>query len=133
MPYSIDYKRGVYVTNGSGDTYDHGLPVVEGNFVGVTVKQKAASWDAGLAAQSLIADNEEYFIITKGEVQVANVAGFAKGDAVYITAANVLTETDSGNTPFGRVTETTSDNRGVPIGQVRIDLDVKTAVPAAAF
>lgn len=133
MPYSIDYKRGVYVTNGSGGAITHGAPRKEGNFVGIAVKQKAASWSAGLAAQSEIADGEKYFLITKGEVQVANVSGFAKGDPVYITSAGVLTETAASNTPFGRVTETTSDNRGVPSGKVRIDLDVKTAVAADTF
>jgi Uncharacterized conserved protein (DUF2190) len=133
MPYSVDYKRGVYVTNGSGGTYTHGAPVKEGNFVGIAVKQKAATFDAGLAAHSLIQISENYFLITKGEVQVANVSGFAKGDKVYITSANVLTETGASNTPFGRVTETTSDNRGVPTGKVRIDLDVKTAVAADTF
>ena len=57
----------------------------------------------------------------------------SKGDKVYITSGNVLTETGASNTPFGRVTETTSDNRGVPTGKVRIDLDVKTAVAADTF
>jgi len=59
-------------------------------------------------------------------VQVNTVAGFAKGDAVYITAATgVLTETSAGNVKFGRVVEVVGDGRGVPTGKVRIDLDAK--------
>lgn len=124
---------GVYVTNGSGGNYTHGQPVVEGKFVGVAVKQKSTGWSAGLSAQAQIANGEKYYLITKGEVTVNNVAGFAKGDAIYITSGNVLTETNTGNTPFGRVVETTAENRGVPTGKVRIDLDIKTAVAAATF
>ena len=127
MPYQRP-GPGVYVRNTSGGNLTHNRPVKVGNFVGVSVKQKATAWSDALSASSLIADNEDFFLITKGIVQVPFVAGFAKGDAVYITSGNVLTETGSGNTPFGRVVEIPGE-RGTPSGKVRIDLDQKDSVP----
>lgn len=123
MPYNRP-GRGVYVTNETASaTLDHGQPVKEGNFVGVAVKQVARGFDSTVADQSTIDDNEEYFLITKGVVEVDTVSGFAVGDAVYITSSNVLTETSSSNTAFGRVVEV-AGNRGTPSGKVRIDLDL---------
>lgn len=123
MPYNRP-GRGVYVTNDAASaTLDHGQPVKEGNFVGVAVKQVARGFDSTVADQSTIDDGEEYFLITKGVVEVDTVSGFAVGDAVYITSANALTETSSGNTAFGRVVEV-AGNRGTPTGKVRIDLDL---------
>jgi predicted RecA/RadA family phage recombinase len=123
MPYNRP-GRGVYVTNdAASDTLDHGQPVKEGNFVGVAVKQVARGFDSTIADQSTIDDGEEYFLITKGVVEVNTVSGFAVGDAVYITSSNVLTETSSSNTAFGRVVEV-AGNRGTPSGKVRIDLDL---------
>ena len=52
------------------------------------------------------------------------MAGFAKGETIYITSANALTETSSSNTKFGTVVETENE-RGTPTGKVRIDLDLK--------
>jgi len=127
------YRPGQYVTNGSGGALNHGQPAKEGNFVGVCVKQKAPKWSDGLSAQKQIANGEKYYLITKGEVQVDFVAGFSVGDAIYITSGNVLTKTAASNTPYGRVVEVAADNRGVPTGKVRIDLDIKTAVAAATF
>jgi hypothetical protein len=117
---------GVYVTNGS-TVLTHGQPVTSSNYVGVAVKQKVVPWSSGLSPQAEIASGEDYFIITKGLVQVTHVSGFAKGDAVYITSANVLTETASGNTKYGRVHEVQTA-RGTPSGKVRIDLDAKDSV-----
>lgn len=124
----MPYKRpgeGHYATNTTGSAITNGKPVAVDNYVGIAVKQKIANWDAGLAAQNLIATNEDFFIITKGIVQVDEVAGFAKGDAVYIIAATgVLTETASGNVKFGRVEEI-EGQRGTPTNKVRINLDAK--------
>lgn len=123
MPYNRP-GRGVYVTNDAASAaLTHGQPVKEGNFVGVAVKQVARGFDSTVADQSTIDDGEEYFLITKGVVEVDTVAGFAVGDAVYITSSNVLTETSSSNTAFGRVVEVAGD-RGTPTGKVRIDLDL---------
>lgn len=133
MPTTTEKNPGVYVTNGSGGTINHGAPVKEGNFVGLAIKQKARAWSAGFVSPLTIANGEKYFIQTVGVVEVPTVSGFAQGDAIYITDAGVLTETNTGNTPFGRVVETVSDNRGVPTGKVRIDLDIKNAVTAATF
>jgi hypothetical protein len=40
-------------------------------------------------------------------------------------ASNVLTETATSNTKFGRVIEVVGDGRSVPTGKVRISLDAK--------
>jgi len=124
MPYNRP-GRGVYVTNTTASAaIDHGKPVKEGNFVGIAVKQVSPGFDSTIADASTIEDDEDYFLITKGIVQVAEVAGFAVGEAIYITSANALTETSAGNTAFGRVVEIENE-RGTPTNQVRIDLDLK--------
>lgn len=124
MPYNRP-GRGVYVKNETASaSLTHGQPVKEGNFVGIAVKQVSPGFDSTIADATTIEDDEDYFLITKGVVQVDTVSGFAVGDAVYITSSNVLTETSSSNTKFGRVVET-QNNRGTPSGKVRIDLDMK--------
>jgi hypothetical protein len=118
--------RMAYVTAGAART--HGAPVTESNFVGVAVKQRARGWDSTVAQQSTIDNGEPYAIIVKGKVLVDNVAGFAKGDAVYITAATgVLSETSAGNVKFGRVTEIPAE-RGTPAGKAWVDLDLKDSI-----
>ena len=108
----------------------HGQPVSEGSFVGVAVKQVAPGFDSVIADATTIADDELYLIVNKGIVQVDTVAGFAKGDLIYlVTATNALTETASSNIPFGTVTEVENSN-GTPAGKVRIDLDLKPPVVA---
>lgn len=124
MPYNRP-GRGVYVTNTTASAaLTHGQPVKEGNFVGIAVKQVSPGFDSTIADATTIEDDEEYFLITKGVVQVDEVSGFAKGDVVYITSANALTETSSGNTKFGTVVETENE-RGTPTNKVRIDLDLR--------
>jgi len=124
MPYNRP-GRGVYVKNETASAaLTHGQPVKEGNFVGIAVKQVSPGFDSTIADASRIEDDEEYFVITKGIVQVNKVSGFAKGDAVYITSTNTLTETSTSNTKFGTVVETENE-RGTPTGKVRIDLDLK--------
>lgn len=124
MPYNRP-GRGVYVKNETASAaLTHGQPVKEGNFVGIAVKQVSPGFDSTIADASTIEDDEEYFLITKGIVQTDTVSGFAKGDTVYVTSANALTETASGNTKFGTVVEVAT-NRGTPTGKVRIDLDLK--------
>ena len=126
MPYSRP-GRGVYVTNTSTSAaIEHGSPSKEGNFVGVAWKQVQPGFDSVIADASSIEDDEAYFLVTKGVVQVDFVAGFAKGDFIYITdATNVLTKTGgAGKTPYGVVTEI-QGVRGTPTGKVRIDLDHK--------
>lgn len=113
-----------YTTNASGGALNHGQPVLSEGRVGVAIKQKTPSWDASVASQDQIPNGEDFAMIVKGVVMVDEVAGFAVGDPVYITAANVLTETAAGNTKFGRVTEIENE-RGVPTNKVRIDLDAK--------
>lgn len=126
MPYSRP-GRGVYVQNTSTSAaIQHGQPSKEGNFVGVAWKQQGVGFNTVIADATTIADDENYFLVTKGVVQVAFVAGFAKGDFIYITdATNVLTKTGgAGKTPYGVVTEI-QGVRGTPTGKVRIDLDHK--------
>lgn len=123
MPYS---RPGFaeYVTNESGGTLEQNAPFTDGNFVGVAIKQKAGHWQDGLTTQTVIAEGEEFLLLTKGVVEVTTVAGLEVGDAVYITSENKLTKTESGNTKFGQVTEVAGE-RGTPSGMVRIDLDKK--------
>jgi hypothetical protein len=130
MPYNRP-GRSVKVQNTEiSGTLTHGQPVSEGSFTGVAVKQLAPGWDSVVADATTIADDENYLLINKGVVQVNTVAGFAKGNAIYIVAAtNVLTETGSGNLPYGTVVEVENQN-GTPAGKVRIDLDLKPVVVA---
>jgi hypothetical protein len=131
MPYSRPGPS-VYVTNASGGTYLHGQAVVEtvgaGKEIGIAIKQRAAHWYDGLAAQNQIQPGERYLIQREGVVTVADTGqGFADGDPVYITSANALTKTATNNTKFGRVVEIPGDGRGVPAGQVRINLDERNS------
>lgn len=123
MPYSATGKM-FYTANGSGGALTHGQPVKSENVVGVAVKQGIPAWDTAVANLDKIATSENYAIITKGIVQVDEVAGFAVGDKVYITSGNVLTEVATSNTKFGRVVEIEGE-RGTPTNKVRIDLDAK--------
>lgn len=118
--------RGVYVKNeAQSAAITHGRPAKEGVFVGLAVKQKGRGFNSLIADQTVIDDDEDYFLITKGKVLVPFVSGCAKGDRVYITSANVLTETQSGNTPYGTVVEI-QGQRGTPTGKMWVDLDLKT-------
>lgn len=119
--------RGKYVVNDSGGPLDHGQPAILDNYVGVTIKQKGNNWDVPVADQAVIAEGEQLFLITKGEVEVDQVGSLATGDAVYITAANALTATASGNTKFGRVADSQGE-RGLPTGKMRVDLDAKDSI-----
>lgn len=121
--------RGVYVKNtATSAAIDHGDPVKEGPFVGIAIKQQQPDWDSPVANLQVIADDEDYFLLRKGEVEVT-LGSVVVGDAIYITSANALTKTASGNTPFGYVT-TDENTRGVRAGRCRIDLDFKPPVVA---
>lgn len=129
MPYNRP-GRGVHVQNTTASAaITHGTPVKEGNFVGVAVKQQALDWGDGVADVRVIADDENYFLITKGVVQVT-LGSVVKGDKIYIDGSNALTKTVGSNTPFGIVTEDENE-RGVPAGMCRIDLDQKPDTPAS--
>lgn len=134
MPYNRP-GPGVYVKNTEqSGTLTHGQPVSQNNFVGVAVKQKTRGWKEGYDVQAVIADDEDFFIITKGIVQVANtgISSAAKGDAVYIDSSNNLTAgATGGNDRFGRIVEVAGE-RGTPAGKVRIDLDAKDTIAAAS-
>lgn len=120
--------RGVYVTNteNSGSIL-HNAPAKEGNFVGIAIKQKAQDWNDGTADLQTIADDEEYFLLTKGVVEVT-LGSVAQGDGIYIDGSDALTATQGSNTPFGTVVED-ENIRGVGSGRCRIDLDQKPAAP----
>lgn len=119
--------RVAYVTNG-GTALQHGAPVKNGSFVGTAIKQRQVGWDSVVADQTVIAASEPFAIIVKGKVLVPQVSGFAKGDAIYIVAAdNSLTKTAGSNFKFGIVTEPPAD-RGTPAGKCWIDLDLKSSI-----
>jgi hypothetical protein len=116
-----------YYVLGATKAMVHGAPCVEDGIVGTAQKTKQPNSAAGLAGgvQQAIGIGEPFTIVCKGIVKVPFVAGFAKGDPVYITAAtNALTETAAGNVKFGRVVEI-QGQRGLESGFARIDLDMK--------
>lgn len=122
--------RGVYVTADKSIT--HGAAAKQSNLVGVAVKQVNVPLTSGLAAQNVIVSGERYFLITKGEIEVADpgLSSPAIGDAVYITDAdNVITKSSgAGKTALGRITAISTSGRGVSTGRVRIDLDAKDSI-----
>jgi len=124
MPYNRP-GPGVYVVNSTGDPIQHGAPVLVDNFAGVAVKQQTPPWSAGLEVPAMIAEDEPFFIITKGVVQVLNtdINAAVKGDEIGIEEDGTLT-TGSGDAKFGRVVEVGGE-RGTPPNRVRIDLDAK--------
>lgn len=142
MPYNRP-GPGVYVVN-EGGAFRHGTPVLNSQFAGVAVKQKTREWSDGLAVQAVIDPNEEYYIITKGVVQILatsppaydpdapayDLSGAAKGDPVWISADGTL-DTASGDAKFGRVIEVPSE-RGTPPDRIRIDLDARDFDGASA-
>jgi hypothetical protein len=125
MPYERP-GAGHYTTATKAVT--HGQLTVEDNIVGVAIKQKAAGWAAGLAAQNAIGIGESFHIRTQGIRQVAFVASAVKGSTVWIhvtTNAVTLTDPGSGNgRKVGRVREI-QGQRGCPTGFMRVDLDDK--------
>ena len=136
--------RGVYVT--ATKAVKHGAPAVENNLSGAAVKQRAKSWSSGYDATTYarIEVGEAFHIRTKGIHQFdigtgtpgVLLAAAAKGAAVWIKAADntllLAADSDPGDLPFGRVVELVADNRGVPTGKIRIDLDQRDfATPAA--
>lgn len=125
MPYDRPGKI-FYTTNASGTTIAHNAPCVSQGKVGVAIKQKAADPTVGLVNPATIANGEAFAMKVKGIVQVpiAGITSPTVGDPVYITAANALTKTASGNTKYGRIVEV-SGSRGTPSTMVRIDLDDK--------
>ena len=125
MPTGPRPGKGVYVKNeAQSAAITHNRPAKEGNFVGVAVKQRSRGFDSKIADQTVIDDDENYFLITKGKILIPFVSGCAKGDRVYITDANAITKTQAGNTPFGTVTEIPGE-RGTPTGKMWVDLDLK--------
>lgn len=154
MPYT-NRRTGVFVSNGTGSTVKHGAPIKVSNHVGIAIKQRPVSWKEGLTNQNLIQTNEQFFLLYRGEVQFNTASGEAGnpiaaatvGDKVYITSANALTTTASGNTLYGIVSEVNATNSApktlvdpngsnagtaattvrVPSNRIRIDLDAKFA------
>lgn len=130
MSTVVQPSLGVYVRNTTQSaSLKAGQAVREGNFVGIAVKQEAPAWSDGLAAQDTIADDEFYFLITQGVVEVADpgISAPAVGDAVYIDETNVLTKTAGNDLPFGRIVAL-ENTRGVPNNYVRIDLSAKDSI-----
>lgn len=119
-------RRGtMYYPTAATKAVRHGAAVTEDGVVGVAVKQKEPGITRHYEDRDLIDVGEKFAIISKGVVTVDTVAGFAKGDKVYIQPAdNVLTETATSNLKYGVVIEVAGE-RGCPTGKVRIDLDKK--------
>lgn len=133
MPYS---RPGYMYYDVATKSVVHGGSVTEHGMVGVAVKQGNAPFGTGPAFSApgvvnpllnTIAIAEPFAMITKGivEVPLTGIVTPAKGDAVYIVAAdNTLTKTAGANLKYGRIVEI-AGQRGCPTGKVRIDLDHK--------
>jgi len=130
MPYNRP-GPGVYVTNSTGDAIVHGAPCLVSNFAGVAVKQRTPPWTQGFEPVAMIAEDEPFYILTKGIVQVSNadIDEAEKGDEVWISEDGSLGT--SGDAPFGRIVEVAGE-RGTPMDRVRIDLDAKDSIGASA-
>lgn len=140
MPYERP-GAGVYVT--ATKITPHSAPATENGLVGIAVKQKTIPWTAAFSehAAPSIAIGEKFHIRTKGARQVlttgygAAISAATKGQGVYIRPADnslrLEGATATGDLPFGRVIEVVADNRGVPAGRIRIDLDLKDTLAAA--
>jgi hypothetical protein len=133
MPYS---RPGYMFYATAAATHLHGAPVIYNGVAGVAVKQKVVPAGSGSGApQKTIANGEDFAIISKGIVQLAQTdSGFAggaaltvvKGTPLYITAGHLLTTTGPGAGKFGRVVEVAGvGGRGTPTGMMRVDLDKK--------
>ena len=81
---------GVYVTNTSGDPYQHGDLVKEEGVIGVATKQEGTGFDSTIADQSAIADGESFFLIKRGRVAID--ANFSKGDKLYLSGSVLTTD-----------------------------------------
>lgn len=130
MSTVVQPSLGVYVRNTTASAaIKAGQAVKEGNFVGIAIKQEAPAWSDGLSVQDTIADDEYYFLITQGVIEVADpgVSSPAVGDAVYIDSSNAITKTSGGNTAFGRIVAL-ENTRGVPNNYLRIDLSAKDSI-----
>jgi hypothetical protein len=142
MPYERP-GQGFYAT--ATKLTRHNDPCTENGVVGAAVKQRPTrdpNW--GMAGAQDIAIGEPFHIRTKGIKQFPVTAGTkgvavaagARGQGVYIRPAdNTLRlegATAAGDLPFGRVVEVYGDGRGVPQGFIRIDLDLKETLAAAA-
>lgn len=130
MSTVVQPSIGVYVRNTSTSAaITAGQAAREGAFVGIAIKQATPGWEEGLSAQTTIADDEYYFLITQGVVEVADpgVSSPAVGDAVYINETNVITKTAGDDLPFGRIVAL-ENTRGVPNNFLRIDLSAKDSI-----
>jgi len=134
---TVDATGGTFTLTVGGDTTDT-----------IAYNASAATLRSALEATSYVAAGD--VIVTKpstGFWRVVFDLALADVNVTQMTAnagsltggagtAVVATETQGGGalgTPFGRVVDTASGNRGVPAGKVIIDLDIKTAVAGEAF
>jgi hypothetical protein len=109
---------------------EHKLIVKEDGFVGQAIKTAAADPTEGLVDPPVIKDDEEYNLVVEGVVMVPHtrtsaptfdISAATRGTAIYITSANALSTSSSGNTLVGKVTDEPGD-RGCPSTHIRIKL-----------
>jgi hypothetical protein len=127
MPTLNASTHGEYDTNTTGAAIPHNSPILSpAGWVGQAIKQKAQSWKSGWVQVPDIAIGEDFFVQTEGVVNVPNtgISGAVRGAKIYITSANALTATASGNTYFGRLSDQ-AGQRGCGTGRCRITLDRK--------
>lgn len=116
--------RGVHLIADKQITHAH--PHVQGNLVGQVQKQDEPGSFDSLASRKLVQAGIKYFLITKGEVDVAAIAGAVVGSPVFIsTVDDSLVLVDTVDTvPFGRVTRL-PDTFGQATGLMSVDMDLK--------
>ena len=80
-----------------------------------------------------------HYVVTFGGALADTDIAAMTADSASLTGgthtATIGTETAGAvaETPFGRVVETSAQDRGLPAGRIRVDLDIKSAVTAATF
>lgn len=104
MPYNV-HNRGVEIPACSRQV-SHGELTYESGFVGVAVKQKGYTIETPRSEVTVIKVGEQFFLITKGTVEVPGIAGAELGQEVSITTATgvvTLGAPGAGQVKVGRV------------------------------
>lgn len=96
MTYSRFPHTGLYVTNTTGGDLTHGQPLLLNNRTGVAIKDKNVQVVDGFSAQTLIQENEGFWFVDHGVIEVAapgaGLETLAVGDNAYVTPGYTLSK-----------------------------------------
>jgi predicted RecA/RadA family phage recombinase len=103
----------------------HGQCVLEAGLVGVAVKTATPPANV-VVNRDAIAVGEAYNLRPHGvhRLPTTSIGAVARGQLVYITAANALSLTSAGNTVVGRCVHLAGEH-GVQTGFCEVDFDLK--------